>query len=71
MVAEGEKPKDKLSDSNSWIDVRDAALAHILALENEAAGNERIIVCEGPWRWQDWGMLLCLVDPSPTNATFS
>jgi nucleoside-diphosphate-sugar epimerase len=37
----------------SWIDVRDLALAHRLALEKEAAGGERIIVRAGPIKWQD------------------
>ena len=31
----------------AWIDVRDLSLAHLLALENETAGGERIIVCAG------------------------
>lgn len=30
-----------------WIDVRDAALAHVLALERAEAGNERIIIAAG------------------------
>ena len=60
VVEDGLKPKDKLSDSFAWVDVRDVALAHILALEKEEAGNERIIVCAGSVRWQDWGTLLRL-----------
>jgi nucleoside-diphosphate-sugar epimerase len=30
-----------------WIDVRDLANAHVISLEKEAAGGERIIVCAG------------------------
>lgn len=37
-----------------WIDVRDLAGAHVLALEKPAAGGERIIVHAGPWKWQDF-----------------
>jgi nucleoside-diphosphate-sugar epimerase len=41
------------ADGRSWIDVRDLALAHRLALEKEAAGGERIIPSAGPIKWQD------------------
>ncbi|KZT02568.1 NAD-P-binding protein [Laetiporus sulphureus 93-53] len=37
-----------------WIDVRDLANAHLLALQKEAAGGERIIVSEGVSMWQDF-----------------
>ena len=36
--------------------MRDLADAHVLALEKEAAANNRIIVASGPYKWQDWGM---------------
>ena len=49
------KSKQKLSESASWVDVRDLALAHVLALEKPEAGGERIIISSGSWRWQDWG----------------
>ena len=47
VVADTPKSKEALSDSYSWVDVRDAALAHVLALETEAAGGERIITSGG------------------------
>ncbi|EJT96899.1 D-lactaldehyde dehydrogenase [Dacryopinax primogenitus] len=37
----------------SWVDVRDVALAHALALQKEEAGGERIIVSAGQLTWQD------------------
>lgn len=40
---------------SSFIDVRDLGLAHVLALEKEAAGGERVITSSGPYNWQDWG----------------
>lgn len=47
-VVDGSKnTKEDLSDSTSWIDVRDAALAHVLSLEKTEAGGERIIITEG------------------------
>ena len=33
--------------SSGWVDVRDAALGHVLALEKEGAGGERIITSAG------------------------
>jgi hypothetical protein len=30
-----------------WVDVRDAALAHVLALEKKEAGGERILLSSG------------------------
>ena len=49
VVADSPKTKEDLaeSDSNSWVDVRDTALGHVLALEKEAAGGERIITASG------------------------
>lgn len=45
------------SSSNCWIDVRDLAVAHVLAAEKEAAGGERMIVAAGCYWWQDLGTL--------------
>ncbi|KAG6917262.1 hypothetical protein DXG01_003209 [Tephrocybe rancida] len=39
---------------SAYIDVRDVAEAHTLALEKEAAGGERIIISAGSCVWQDW-----------------
>ena len=47
VVADSPKTKETLSESDSWVDVRDAALAHVLGLEKEAAGGERIITSSG------------------------
>ena len=38
-----------------WIDVRDLAEAHVLAIKKQEAGGERIIVSAGPFKWQDFG----------------
>ena len=42
--------------SHSWIDVRDLAHAHVLAVQTPAAGGERFIVSAGDFRWQDFSM---------------
>ena len=38
----------------NWVDVRDLADAHVLALENEVASGERINICRESFVWQDW-----------------
>ncbi|KAH6907325.1 D-lactaldehyde dehydrogenase [Coprinopsis sp. MPI-PUGE-AT-0042] len=37
-----------------WVDVRDLAEAHVLALEKEKAAGERILTCAGSYVWQDF-----------------
>lgn len=49
------------SASNCWIDVRDVAVAHVLAAEKEAAGGERMIIAGGCYWWQDFGAFICFV----------
>ncbi|EIW85968.1 D-lactaldehyde dehydrogenase [Coniophora puteana RWD-64-598 SS2] len=48
-----------------WIDVRDLAEAHALALEKEAAGDERIIVSSSVYKWQDFIDAANKVSPPP------
>ena len=40
--------------SGGWIDVRDIALAHVLAVQKPEAGGERIIISAGDFVWQDF-----------------
>lgn len=40
---------------SSYVDVRDLAEAHALAVIKPEAANERIIVSAGAWKWQDFG----------------
>jgi len=47
-------PKQLGNIGSEWIDVRDLAEAHVLAIKTEEAGGERFIVASGPWKWQDW-----------------
>jgi len=54
VLAHETKSKEQLSQSDSWVDVRDVARAHVLALEKDEAGGQRIIIASGPWRWQEW-----------------
>ncbi|KAF6748862.1 D-lactaldehyde dehydrogenase [Ephemerocybe angulata] len=43
-----------LSTPNAWVDVRDIAEAHVRAMEREEAGEERIIVSEGTFFFNEW-----------------
>ena len=36
-----------VASANSWVDVRDAAEAHVVALEKPGAGGERILFSAG------------------------
>ncbi|KAH9930009.1 NAD(P)-binding protein [Fomitopsis serialis] len=54
-VFKGSKTKEQLASIGScWIDVRDLAEAHVLAIKKQEAGGERIMVSEGPYKWQDF-----------------
>jgi hypothetical protein len=47
VIADSPQTKEALSESNSWVDVRDTALGHVLALEKDAAGGQRILTSSG------------------------
>ena len=49
IVGDTPKTKEELSESYSYVDVRDTALGHVLALEKDAAGGERIITACGAY----------------------
>jgi len=40
--------EQELLSGMSWVDVRDVAEAHVVALEKEAAGDERILISSTP-----------------------
>jgi nucleoside-diphosphate-sugar epimerase len=47
IVTDSPKTKETLADSQGWVDVRDTALGHVLALEKDSAGGERIFTVGG------------------------
>ena len=47
VVAGPPNTKEAFAQSGSWVDVRDTALAHVLALEKDEAGGQRIITSSG------------------------
>ncbi|KAJ3823314.1 D-lactaldehyde dehydrogenase [Lentinula raphanica] len=50
---------------NAWIDIRDVALAHVLALQKEEAGGERLIILEGDFSYQNFIDIANALKPSP------
>ena len=54
----GAKPLEVLTGpSNAYVDVRDAARAHVIAVQSAEAGNQRIIVSAASHFWQELGAL--------------
>ncbi|KAI0696058.1 NAD(P)-binding protein [Cerioporus squamosus] len=54
VVLRGKMNEEMLVNTGtSWVDVRDVAEAHVVALLQLNAGGERIIVSSGPFKWQD------------------
>jgi len=70
IVVTGSDPKtiEALPQSDSWVDVRDTALAHVLALEKDEAGGERIITSAGGFNWPDWVDVVNSLLPSPLSS---
>ncbi|KAH6913610.1 D-lactaldehyde dehydrogenase [Coprinopsis sp. MPI-PUGE-AT-0042] len=64
VLTSGEKAEG-MDHGSAWIDVRDIADAHVLAIETEAAGGERVVVSAGEFVWQDW------VDIAPAGLEFN
>ncbi|KII86215.1 hypothetical protein PLICRDRAFT_114782 [Plicaturopsis crispa FD-325 SS-3] len=63
-----EVPPAKLKLGSGWIDVRDLATAHVLALEKSEAGGGRIVVSAGSFLWQDWLDAANALSPPPLGA---
>jgi len=60
----GQGPELQLTcPGHGWVDVRDVAEAHVRSLEITEAGQERIIVCAGPFVWQDWVTAAVSLEP--------
>ncbi|KAF8956235.1 D-lactaldehyde dehydrogenase [Flammula alnicola] len=58
-----EKPDAVLKSTHGYVHVKDIAAAHVIALEKEAAGGERIIVASGTTTWQDLRNLIYTLKP--------
>ncbi|KAI0777496.1 NAD(P)-binding protein [Trametes elegans] len=64
-VLKGKRDNEALVNiGSSYVDVRDLALAHVVALTKPEAAGERIIVSAGPWKWQDFVSAAHRVDSS-------
>ncbi|KAH7912524.1 hypothetical protein BJ138DRAFT_1112243 [Hygrophoropsis aurantiaca] len=58
-------PSDLNASSCAYVDVRDLAEAHALALEKPDAGSKRIIICAGVCKWQDFINAANAISPPP------
>ena len=56
-MAEGPKPREVLAAGLSWVDVRNLAEGHVLALEKENAKDQRIVISKEEFVYQEWGAL--------------
>ncbi|KAG6830276.1 hypothetical protein H0H92_001542 [Tricholoma furcatifolium] len=65
VLVDGKSESFLKTQGSSFIDVRDVAEAHTLALEKEAAGGERIIISAASYVWQDWLDAANSLSPSP------
>ncbi|KAF8878448.1 hypothetical protein BD779DRAFT_1554696 [Infundibulicybe gibba] len=54
FVENSRTPEALATQGSCWVDIRDLAEAHTLALERASAAGERIIISAGPYVWQDW-----------------
>jgi nucleoside-diphosphate-sugar epimerase len=57
--------EELVSPQGSYADVRDVALAHVLSLEKEAAGGQRIIISADTWTYQDFLDAANSLSPQP------
>ncbi|KAF9482939.1 NAD(P)-binding protein [Pholiota conissans] len=62
------KTKEELSQSLTWVDVRDTALAHVVALEKPEAGGQRFIACAGSFIWQEYLDALNTLSTNPAPS---
>ncbi|KAI0342089.1 NAD-P-binding protein [Trametopsis cervina] len=54
-VIKGARTNEELfTVSSSWVDVRDLAVAHVLAIQKEEAAENRFIISAGAYVWQEW-----------------
>ncbi|KAH6890938.1 D-lactaldehyde dehydrogenase [Coprinopsis sp. MPI-PUGE-AT-0042] len=69
VICEVPKTDEQLGSGSGWVDVRDVADAHVLALEKEEAGGERFLITADSFIWQDWIDIANQFDPiSPAEA---
>jgi len=64
VIKNASSGSDLSKSIGSYADVRDVALANVLAVEKEAAGGERILVSAAPFTWQDMIDVARKVGPS-------
>ncbi|KAI1798359.1 NAD(P)-binding protein [Ganoderma leucocontextum] len=54
-IVNGRLSNDALANNGAmYVDVRDIAQAHTMAIQTPAAGGQRFIISSGPFKWQDF-----------------
>ncbi|KIK63983.1 hypothetical protein GYMLUDRAFT_40198 [Collybiopsis luxurians FD-317 M1] len=61
----GKSLESLATGGGGFVDVRDIALAHVLALQKEKAGGERLIISQGEFVFQDFIDIANSFSPSP------
>ncbi|VDB97967.1 unnamed protein product [Peniophora sp. CBMAI 1063] len=69
ILTEGRIENELLGTGTGWIDVRDIALAHVLAAQCDEAGGERIIISAGDCIVDDLNRMAHSLDPSLPEST--
>ncbi|KAI0085140.1 NAD(P)-binding protein [Irpex rosettiformis] len=54
VVAGARSDEELFAINNSWVDIRDVADAHALALQKQEAAGERLLIAAEPYVWQEW-----------------
>ncbi|PAV17621.1 D-lactaldehyde dehydrogenase [Pyrrhoderma noxium] len=54
LVSKIRSVEEVAQEHRVWVDVRDAALGHVLAIISPDAGGQRIICSGGSFIWQEW-----------------
>lgn len=66
LVSKIRSVEEVAQEHRVWVDVRDAALGHVLAIISPDAGGQRIICSGGSFVWQEWCKVLSLPNEMKT-----
>ncbi|KZV66778.1 D-lactaldehyde dehydrogenase [Peniophora sp. CONT] len=69
IVTQGRLQNALLESGTGWIDVRDIALAHVLAGQKDEAGGQRILISAGNCVVADLNKMAHSIDPSLPEST--
>jgi len=64
VVKGGKDDKYLATMGGCWVDVRDLANAHVLAITTPEAAQNRVIIAAGAFKWQDWIAVVQEIHPA-------